>query len=105
MPIETHAKKRIDIIVETPVERRITALLESLGVKGYTVMPVIGGSGQHGHWSRSGMVGNAGQMVLVFCVLDESEVDRVLERIFALVERQIGIVTVSDVAVVRSEHF
>jgi hypothetical protein len=38
-------------------------------------------------------------------VLDESRVDEVLEPLFALVSRQIGIVTVSDVQVIRQEHF
>lgn len=105
MALQLHAKKRIDIVVETPVERRVTAMLDALDVKGYTVQPVVGGSGQQGHWNRSGMVGEAGQMVLIFCVLDEANVDGVLEQIFALVERQIGIVTVSDVSVVRAEYF
>jgi hypothetical protein len=44
-------------------------------------------------------------MVVVVCILDEARVDEVLDPIFGLVSRQIGIVTLSDVEVVRQERF
>ena len=42
---------------------------------------------------------------MIFCILDEDRVDAVLKPLFDLVSRQIGIVTVSDVQVVRPEYF
>ena len=49
--------------------------------------------------------GAAGQMAAIVCVLDEAKVDAALDAVFAVVRRQIGFVTVSDVAVIRSERF
>ena len=49
--------------------------------------------------------GRAGALVMIFCILDEENVDAVLKPLFDLVSRQIGIVTVSDVQVVRPEYF
>jgi PII-like signaling protein len=103
--MQTHAKKRIEIVIEAPSLRRLTELLDRLAVAGYTVIPALAGRGRDGSWSREGLVSDAGRMVIVVCVLDESRVDPVLEEVYALVSRQIGIVTVSDVAVIRKEHF
>lgn len=103
--METHPKKRIEIIIEAPSARRLTDLLDRLAVSGYTVLPALAGRGRDGSWSREGLVSEAGRMVLVICVLDESRVDEVLREIYALVSRQIGILTISTVEVIRKEHF
>ena len=44
-------------------------------------------------------------MVMVSSIMDATKIDAVLEAAYIVVRRQIGIVTVSDVQVVRSEHF
>lgn len=104
--METYAKKRIEIIIEAPSQRRLTELLERLTVSGYTVLPALAGRGREmGSWSREGLVSDAGRMVMVVCVLDENRVEEVLREVYALVSRQIGIVTVSDVQVVRKDRF
>jgi PII-like signaling protein len=104
-PMRTYPKKRIDIMVEGPILSRVLALLDKQGVTGYSVLPVLAGRGKDGVWHRDGAIGRAGAMMLVFCILDESRVDQVLEPLFQLIQRQIGIVTVSDVQVIRPEHF
>ena len=103
--MRTYAKKRIEIIVEAPVQDRLTALLDRLQVTGYTVLPALGGRGRGGEWSREGMVGEAGRMIVIVCILSAERVDEVMDPVFAMVARQAGIVSVSDVQVVRPEHF
>jgi PII-like signaling protein len=92
-------------VIEAPSLRRLTDLLDRLEVAGYTVLPALAGRGSRGAWSREGLVTEAGRMVIVICVLDASRVDAVLEEVYALVRRQIGIIIVSDVAVIRGERF
>jgi PII-like signaling protein len=103
--MKMHQKKRIDIMVEAPLMQRVLDLLDQQGVGGYTVIPALAGRGKDGAWHRDGAIGRAGALVMIFCILDEARVDEVLEPLFALVSRQIGIVTVSDVQVIRPEHF
>lgn len=103
--MKTHLKKRIDIMVEAPLMQRVLNLLDQQNVSGYTVLPVLAGRGKDGAWHRDGVVGRAGALVMIFCILDEQRVDKVLEPLFKLVSRQIGIVTVSDVQVIRAEYF
>ncbi len=103
--MKTFAKKRIDITVEDPLTKRVIELLDQQEVSGYTVLPALAGRGHDGAWHRDGLVGRAGSVVQIFCILDEGRVDSVLEPLFTLLSRQIGIVTVSDVQVIRPDHF
>ena len=79
--------------------------VDRLDVNGYTVLPVIGGKGHHGVWSREGLPSAAGTMVTISVIASEERLDEVLEPVFELVRRHIGIVTVSDVMVIRGDRF
>ena len=103
--MQLHPKRRLEIVIERPLLRRLETILKGLPATGYTVLPVLSGRGHEGDWQAAGAVGDAGQMVAAVCIVDPSALDAVLAAVFPLVERQIGIVSVSDVAVVRSEHF
>ncbi|MEO1201032.1 MAG: DUF190 domain-containing protein [Pseudomonadota bacterium] len=103
--LPTYPKKRLEIVVELPVLNRLLDLLDREAVTGYTVLPALAGRGADGSWRREGLVTEAGRMVVVFCILDANRVEVVLQAVYKLVSRQIGIVSVSDVEVVRSDHF
>ena len=87
------------------MERQLTKALSAAGVTGYTVLPVSGGSGRSGQWSREGQVGRAGGMVAVICLIRPERLDSLIEAAFAVVERHIGVVSVSDTQVLRAERF
>lgn len=103
--MQTHPKKRIEIVVEYPALRRLLDRLDRSQVTGYTVIPALAGRGHDGPWSSEGLAGDAGRMMMVICVTDPARLDSVLEEVYAVVARHIGIVTVSDVQVIRSDHF
>ena len=103
--METHKAKRIAIIIEAPMERRLTDALDAAGVKGYSILPVVGGNGESGRWSAEGQVGRAGGMRQVICVIRPEILDELLDGAFKVLERHIGIITVSDCEVLRAERF
>ena len=103
--MKTHHAKRVEIIIEAPMERRLRAALEGAGVTGYTVLPVLGGSGRSGTWSREGQVSSAGGMVAVICIIKPERMDALLDAAFKVVEHHIGVVSVVDCAVLRAERF
>jgi len=103
--MQTHLKKRIDIVVEAPLLQRVTNQLDRENVSGYSVMPIIAGRGHEGPWTSEGQLGNASQMVAIVCVVDPARVDDLLAATFDLISRQIGHVTVTDVHVVRPQRF
>lgn len=103
--MQMHEAKRVEIIIEAMMEGRLTEALSAAGVTGYTVLPVSGGSGRSGEWSREGQVGRAGGMVAVVCIVRPERLEALIEAAFAVVERHIGVVSVSDAHVIRAERF
>jgi len=103
--MDTNTAKRVEIIIEAPMEERLTNTLEKAGVTGFTVLPVLGGSGRSGRWSREGQVSRAGGMVAVICIIREERLDDLLDAAFKVVKRHIGVVTVTDCQVLRAERF
>jgi nitrogen regulatory protein PII len=102
--MQTHTAKRVEIIIEAPMQSRLTDALTRAGVTGYTVLPVLGGSGRSGEWTREGQVGRAG-MVAVVCLIKPERLDTLLDAAFAVVERHIGVVSVMECEVLRAERF
>jgi nitrogen regulatory protein PII len=103
--MQTHKAKRVEITIEAVMQRRLTEALLAAEVTGFTVLPVLGGSGRSGEWSRSGQVSRANGMVQVICIIRPERVDALLKAAFAVVERHIGVVSVTDCEVLRAERF
>lgn len=102
--MQTHVAKRVEITIEAVMETRLTEALRRAGVTGYTILPVLGGSGRSGDWTREGQVGRAG-MVQVVCIIRPELVDALLDAAFAVVKRHIGVVCVTECNVLRAERF
>lgn len=103
--MQTHQAKRVEITIEAVMESRLTKAMIDAGVTGFTVLPVLGGSGRSGQWSREGQVSRAGGMVCVVCIVRQEMLDELLEASFAVVERHIGVVSITDCEVLRAERF
>ncbi|WP_299721986.1 transcriptional regulator [uncultured Tateyamaria sp.] len=103
--METHKAKRVAIIIEQVMQSRLTDAMSKAGVTGWSVLPVLGGSGRSGAWSREGQVTRGAGMVQVICVVRPDRIDALLDAAFSVVERHIGIVTIGDCEVLRAERF
>jgi nitrogen regulatory protein PII len=103
--MQTHRAKRVEITIEAVMEGRLTKALTEAGVTGFTVLPVLGGSGRSGRWSREGQVSRAGGMVSVVCIIRPDRLDALLDAAFTVVDRHIGVVSVLDCEVLRAERF
>ncbi|MDA7423679.1 P-II family nitrogen regulator [Thalassococcus lentus] len=103
--MQMHKAKRVVITIEAVMQRRLTEALKSAGVTGWSILPVMGGSGRSGEWSREGQVGRGTGLVQVICIIRPERLDELMEAAFAVVEKHIGVVTVADVEVVRAERF
>lgn len=103
--MQTHDAKRVEITIEQVMLRRLTEALESADVTGWSVLPVLGGSGRSGTWSREGQVSRGTGMVQVVCLIRPDKLDALLNAAFEVVERHIGVVSVTDTQVLRAERF
>ncbi|MBY6083220.1 MULTISPECIES: P-II family nitrogen regulator [Ruegeria] len=103
--MQTHDAKRVEITIEAIVKSRLTDALVDQGVTGFTILPVLGGSGRSGEWSRSGQVSRASGMVQVICIIRPDRLDGLLSAILPVLDRHIGVVSVTDCQVLRAERF
>lgn len=103
--LKTYPKKRLSIIIEAPFLNRLLDQLDRLDVPGYTALPALAGKGKSGSWQRDSLSSEVGGMVQVLIVLDAEKVSSVLHAVRSVLDRQIGIVSLSDVEVLRPELF
>jgi len=103
--MQTHKAKRVEITIETIMENRLTKAMRDAGVTGYSVLPVRGGSGRSGTWTRAGQISRAEGMSQVVCIIRPERLDALLEAAFAVVETHIGVVCITDCEVLRAERF
>ena len=103
--MQTHDAKRVEITIEQVMLRRLTVALTTADVTGWSVLPVRGGSGRSGVWSREGQVSRGTGMVQVVCLIRPERLDPLLSAVFEVVERHIGVVCVTDAQVLRAERF
>ncbi len=99
-----HAKKRVEAVVERAILDRLLKLLDELSVTGYTVVPAIAGRGHAGAW-REDKSAQAAPIVVVTCLVDPRDLPDLLAPLYHLIETKVGIVSVSDVEVIRDAHF
>lgn len=98
------ARKRIEIIVEAVQVNAVTGLLDRLGAKGWTVLPVQSGRGRTGLRLRgdlSGVLDN----VLVVSITSEQVAEAVLAANEELLGARPAIVSISDCMVLRADRF
>ncbi len=100
-----HLKKRIDIVVEAPLVRTLTGIMDQARVPGYSVIPIVEGRGLLNAWSSAGQISDTGSMMALLCIVDAAHADEVVDAVFAAIRDRIGFVTMSDVFVLRPERF
>ena len=102
--VQLYRKKKIEIIVEAARTRAIIEMIENAGAKGYTVVPDISGKGNRGARGEAHL-SDVFRNMLIMVIAAEDIASRIVALSQPLLENYAGIVVVSDVEVVRDEHF
>lgn len=102
--MELHRKKRVDIVVEASCVPRILEMIEATGAKGYTILHEVSGKGHRGVRNDSHLT-DVFRNVMIIVVATEATARKIISASQPLLEDYAGIVTMSDVDVVRDEHF
>lgn len=98
-------KKRIELIIERMAYKRACRILEASGLTGYTVLPAIAGFGGGSRWQRDTDMSASRNMVVVVSIGEPEKTYAALKDIERLLGSHIGVVSVSDVTVIRDERF
>jgi PII-like signaling protein len=102
--MQLHPKKRIEIVVEASCAPSILEMIEAAGAKGYTVLQDVSGKGNRGVRDDSHLT-DVFRNVLIIVIATEEIAHEIINNSQPLLENYAGIVTMSDVDVVRDEHF
>lgn len=93
----TYSKmKRVEIVVETSRVQALIGLIEAHAT-GYTLIPGATGVGEHGLRERD--------ITVLVTVVTAEHLDAIVEAIVPTLSERANIVLITDVAVLRPDHF
>jgi len=98
------AEKEDEIVVEAARARAIIEMIEKAGAKGYSVVSNVSGKGNRGIRDEADL-SDVFRNILIIVVAAEDIAARIVEASQSLLENYAGIVVMSDVEVIRNEHF
>ncbi len=101
---DEHRRRRIEIIIEAPLLEKVITEVQACGAKGYTVLRGHAGKGEKGSW-QLGQISPAQHMMIVIIIADADITDRILSRLAEDLALYSGVVSVSDVQVMRPQRF
>ena len=101
--IETVIRKRIEILVDSPLLRRVTDAIDKAQITGWTVLPVTSGSGRDGRWREERVMGTDKSLVLTIASAEKAEV--LVDALSHMLSSHGLLLTMWDVEVIRGERF
>lgn len=99
------ARKRIEVLVDRPLLKRVKALAVDAELNGFTVLPTLEGAGNGGEWFDERVSGGAGSKVIFLTIQTEEKASRFLDLLEPLLESYGLIVAVSTSEIIRPEKF
>ncbi|WP_372002292.1 P-II family nitrogen regulator [Tistrella mobilis] len=100
-----HPLKKIEIIVTGETEPFVRRLLDDSGVSGYTLIRDVAGKGHHRFQEGRLLFNDQASLVMLLAVAPETAIRRIAAGLAPLFRKQSGVMFISDVQVVRLEHF
>lgn len=101
--IETVIRKRIEILSDTALVRRVTDAIDRAGITGWTITPVQSGKGREGRWREERVLGNDKVLVLTIAPQDKAMV--LAEDLAPILSSHGLLLTMWNVEVIRGERF
>ena len=101
--IETVTRKRIEILTDKALQKRVTDAIERAGITGWTILPVSSGKGREGHWREESVMGT--DKVFVLTIASEDKAMGLAEALAPMLSSLGLLLTMWDVQVIRGERF
>ena len=101
--IETVTRKRIEILTDAALSKRVTDAIDAAGITGWTITPVQSGKGREGRWREERVMGTDKVFVLTIAAQDKAMV--LAESLAPILTSHGLLLTMWDVEVIRGERF
>lgn len=102
--IQTVERKRIEILVDTPLVPRIVSQLKAVDISGWSLIHVDSGGGRTGEWQHDDVTG-ASAKTIVLAIASGTKTTALIDAIAPLLDSYGMLLTVGDVQVVRGSRF
>lgn len=99
------ARKRMEILVDAPLLKRVKAMAADAGIEGYTIIPTLEGRGNKGEWRDERISGGAGSKVIFLTIISEERASKFLDLLEPILEPYGIIVSLATAEVIRPEKF
>ncbi len=101
--IETVVRKRIEILTDKALVKRVTDAIDKAEITGWTVTPVDSGKGRDGRWREERVMGT--DKVLVLTIAPEDKAMQLAEDIAPILTSHGLLFSMWDIQVIRGERF
>lgn len=101
--IETVIRKRIEILTDSALVRKVTQAIDAVGITGWTVTPVQSGKGRDGRWREERVMGTDKVFVLTIAAADKAS--DLAETLAPILTSHGMLLSMWDVEVIRGERF
>lgn len=101
---ETIRRRRIEVLVDAPLARRVEEAARAADIAGWTMLPTLEGEGRSGHWSDDQLSGAQAKR-LFLSVTSAEKADAFTDAIAPLLDSHGLVLLLSDVDVVRGARF
>lgn len=101
--IETVIRKRIEILSDSALARRVTEAIDRAGITGWTLTPVLSGKGREGRWREERVMGT--DKVFVLTIASQDKAMALAEDLAPILSSHGLLLTMWDVEVIRGERF
>lgn len=101
--VVTVIRKRVEILADTPLVRRVTQAIGAAGISGWTILPVGSGSGRDGRWREDSVTGTDKSLVLTIASTEKAAL--LAENLAPILSSHGLLLTMWDVEVIRGERF
>jgi PII-like signaling protein len=101
--IETVIRKRIEILADQAQVKRVSAIIDSIGITGWTVLPVTSGKGRDGRWREERVMGTDKNIIVT--IASQANAAALAEQLEPILNSHGLLLTMWDVEVIRGERF
>lgn len=102
--VQTVTRKRIEILVDTPLAPRIIAQIKAVDISGWSLIHVDSGGGRTGEWQHDDVTGAAAKTI-VLVIASDVKAAALADALAPLLDGYRLLLTIGDVQVVRGERF
>jgi hypothetical protein len=102
--VQTVPRKRIEILVDTPLVPRIVRQLKAVDISGWSLIHVDSGGGRAGEWQHDDVTGASAKTILL-TIASEDKTNALTTALAPLLDGYGMLLTISDVQVIRGDRF